>query len=145
MKKLYNDRSGQLLLVTGVMLAILILVLATINVNTSNVLRTSTHQPDVGTNEMTDIPLNFKRALIHLSEDYSNTLPKKEAITKAFDDICQQYNSLFAARNVIFKASRGSISLVSTNYHIDVSVTLYYQAEGETSSVSQNLHIDIII
>jgi len=145
MKKLSNDRSGQLLLVTGVMLAILLLILATINVNTSNVLRTSTHQPDIGTNEMTDIPLNFERGLVHMSEDYANTLPKKEAITKAFDDTCQQYYTLLSARNVIFKASRGSISLLSSIYHLDVTITLYYQAEGETSALSQNLHINIML
>jgi hypothetical protein len=145
MKKLSKDRSGQLLLVTGVMLAVLLLILATINVDTSNVLRTSTHQPDIGTNEMTDIPMNFERALKHMSEDYANSLPKKEAITDAFDDVCQQYNVFLSARNIIFKASRGPISLLSLIYHVDVTITLYYQAEGETSAVSQNLQIDIMI
>lgn len=143
--KLSNDRSGQLLLVTGVMLAILLLILATINVNTSNVLRTSTHQPDIGTYEMTDIPVNFEIALVHLSEDYAKTLPKKEAISQAFVDISQQYRVLLSARNVIFKASRGPISLVSSFYHLDATITLFYQVEGVTSTISQNLQIDIMI
>ena len=140
-----SDKNGQLLLVTGVVLAILLLILATINTDSANIIRIPTHQPDIGTGEMNDVVNGFSRALIYLSKEYASELPRKEAIAKAYDEISYQYNFLLSTRNIIFKASRGSIDSSSSVNRVDITITLVYQMEGVTSSLSQNLHMEIML
>ena len=126
-------------------MAILLLLLATINTDSANVIRTPTHQPDIGTGEMNDVANGYGRAVKHLSKEYSRDLPRKEAIARAYDEITYHYNTLLSARNIIFKASRGSIDSSSSVSRVDITITLVYQMEGVTSSLSQNLHLEMIL
>ncbi len=143
-ERLANDRKGQLLLITGVVLTLMLLILATINTDSANTLRTPTHQSDIGTNEINDVVRNYRMAVEEFSKEYSSTLPKKEAIGKAFDDVGNDFNGLLSARGIIFKAYRGSIESVSMSYRMNVTVSLIYQIEGETSTISQDIRLEMM-
>ena len=144
MERLANDDHGQLLLITGVVLTLMLLILATINTESANTLRTPTHQSDIGTNEINDVTRNYRIAVEEFSKEYSSSLPKKEAIGKAFDDVGYNYNNLLSARGIIFKTYRGPIESVSMSYRMNVTISLIYQIEGETSTISQNLRLEIM-
>jgi len=141
--RLGKDRNGQLLLVTGVVLTLMLLVLATLKVNSANTINIPTHKPDAGFIEINDISINFRKAIIYLSEDHSSSLPGKEAIVRAFDELREEYNELLADYGIIFSANRGTVSSRSSVYSMDFTVTLVYLTDGETSSLSRNMHLEI--
>lgn len=143
MRKLRGDRDAQLLMITGVVLTLMLLLLATLKVNSANILRSPTHKPDAGFSEIDMVSTSFKRSLVILSEKRVQEVPGKEAISTAFDELSEQYNRLLADYGTIFITSRGPIRSQASIYSMDFSVTLVYQADGEMSTITRNMVIEI--
>lgn len=144
-RRFTGNKEGQLLLTTGVVMAVLLLVLATINANSANTLRIPSRSSAFPVDELSDLSRNFERGVMERSGELTGIYPKKEAVQIAFEEVRDEYTYLLSGRGIIFEAHRGNIEGTPVRYDMDVTITLIYNEGVESFIVSETEHWEIIL
>lgn len=133
-----KDKGGQLLLTTGMLLAVLLMGLASITTNSTSTVKEATHDPSLHGSELNDVAVNFKKSLDIRSNQLSLNSPSKTAIGEAFEEVSEEFASLMSTRNVIFQTSRSQININTPEYTFNVTLTLMYKNGEDSFLLSQD-------
>ena len=128
---LKRDTRGQLMLVTGIILAIGLLSLTIISVNVSNVGHQVARPQRSIANEIDTIDSVLDSSLNVVANNLfkSSALDQRVCISQAFDSICEDIIVHEARYGFAFQATLISVSDYSNPYSVEITFTL---SDGET-------------
>ena len=145
MRGFRNNREGQLLLTSGIILAVLLMVMTTINTDSANTIRNVNHYPSIPNSEVNDVANRFEKSVALTAERNTYKMQNIEAIQKAFVTCSSDFKALLLNRNILFSASRSNITIASPMYYMKVTITMVYLDGDLTSSITNTYNWNLML